>query len=154
MGKGSHRLLPLRREVRVRATATAAFDAFTAQIGAWWPRVMSAHGGKLSFVDGQLEEHGDDDHHVWGEVITWDRPRSLRMTWRHPSHGEDQRTDVTISFVTDGPTTIVRLVQTGWDRIPDPVAAARLYGGDRGWREVLDCFATRAGGLASGRSDG
>ncbi len=136
----STHLAPVRREVRVQATPEVAFDWFTLHVGLWWPRVYSAIGGSLGFVSGQLEEQTDEDSYVWGEVITWDRPRGFRMAWREPKHGADQRTNVDLRFLGDGKATIVRLVQSGWDRVPDPAGAAKRAGGDRGWREVLAAY--------------
>jgi hypothetical protein len=143
-------LPPLRREARVPTTPPLAFDWFTVRIGSWWPRILTAFGGTLSFVESQLEEHSADEVYVWGEVITWNPSRSLRMAWRQPTHEEEQRTNVDVSFVPDGPSgTIIRIVQSGWNRIPDPASSSRLYGGDRGWREVLTAYSTAvAAGLA------
>ena len=145
-----HQLPPLRREARVPVTPAVAFDWFTGRIGNWWPRIRTAFGGTLGFVDGQLEEHGADEVHVWGEVITWNPTQGLRMAWRQPAHDEEQRTNVDVMFVPDGASgSIARIVQSGWNRIPDPASASRLYGGDRGWREVLTAYTTAvAGGLA------
>ncbi|MBA3463695.1 MAG: SRPBCC domain-containing protein [Deltaproteobacteria bacterium] len=150
-----YHLPPLRREARVATTPVVAFEWFTTRIGTWWPRVLTAFGGSLGFVEGQLEEHSADEVHVWGEVITWNAPHSLRMAWRQPAHDEEQRTNVDVMFVPDGPSgAIVRIVQSGWNRIPDPASSSRLYGGDRGWREVLTAYTTAvAGGLAIQRPD-
>jgi uncharacterized protein YndB with AHSA1/START domain len=149
------RLGPVRREASVAASRTRAFAAFTDQIGAWWPRTSSAFGGALAFSDGQLAEQGEGEGHIWGEVITWNPPAALAMTWCHPTHADDQRTQVDIRFVADGAhASIVRLVHSGWDRVPGAAGLVKLYGGDRGWRAVLAAFATAvAGGLARGRPD-
>ncbi|CAN5902811.1 hypothetical protein BH11MYX3_BH11MYX3_15910 [soil metagenome] len=125
-------LAPVRREVRVRVPVAVAFDAFTHQIGTWWP--LSAGGGPAVFAEGRLVQ----GEQVWAEVITWDRPRAMRLAWRHDG---DQRTNVDLRFVMDGEAaTIVRVVHDGWERVTQPAAAAKHYGGDRGWREVLQCF--------------
>ncbi len=129
-------LAPVRREVRVRASPAVVFDAFTR--GAWWP------GGSAEFVDGRLEQGAQ----VLGEVISWDRPRALRMAWRHEG---DQRTNVDLRFVMDGDATIVRIVHDGWERVTQPAAAVKHYGGDRGWREVLAAFEASVVGLPGHR---
>jgi Activator of Hsp90 ATPase homolog 1-like protein len=133
-------LPPIRREVRVSATQTVAFDFFTLHVGLWWPRGSKHVEGTLGFVDGQLEEHGAEDVYVWGEIITWDAPRGFRMAWREPQHSEEQRTNVDVAFLWDGRETTVRVVQSGGDRVPDPASAAKRAGSDRGWRAVLDAF--------------
>lgn len=43
--------------------------------------------------------------------------------------------------MTDGAGTIVRLVHDGGERVTQPAVAVKLYGGDRGWRELLRCYA-------------
>jgi len=133
-------LAPVRREVRVPTTQAVAFDWFTLHVGRWWPRHATAFGGSFAFVDGRLEEQSDDDTHVWGEVITWDRPRGFRMAWREPRDATEQRTNVDLAFLSDGAATIVRLVHSGWDRVPDPAGAAKRAGGERGWREILAAY--------------
>jgi hypothetical protein len=133
-------LAPIRREVRVPAPQATAFDWFTLRVAEWWPRVGLAIGGSLTFIDGQLEEHTDDDVYVWAEVITWDRPRGLQMAWREPRHSADQRTHVELRFVPDQARTIVRLIHSGWERVPDPAESVKRAGGDRGWREVLGAY--------------
>jgi len=131
---------PIRREVRVSATQQVAFDFFTLHVGLWWPRIATHVSGTLGFVEGQLEEHGADDVYVWGEIITWNAPTGFRMAWREPQHSEEQRTNVDVAFSWDGRETTVRIVQSGWDRVPDAAAAATRAGGDRGWRTILGAF--------------
>ena len=133
---------PIRREVRVKIPPADAFDHFTRQIGTWWPRTFSAVSGTLAFLENQLVEDSDEDSHVWADIITWDRPKLLVMAWRDPTHKGDQRTHVEISFVREPAGTIVRLAQSGWERVPDPAASIKRYGGERGWREVLDSYET------------
>lgn len=133
-------LAPVRREVTVSATQTVAFDFFTLHVGLWWPRTATTIEGTLGFVDGQLEEHSAEDVYVWGEIITWDHPRGFRMAWREPNHTEEQRTNVDVAFLADGRGTTVRIVHSGWDRVPDPAAAATRAGGERGWRSILAAF--------------
>ena len=133
---------PIHREVRVKVTPSEAFDLFTGTIGAWWPRTFSAVSGTLAFLDSQLVEDSDEDSYVWGEVITWNRPKLLVMAWRDPTDKDDQRTNVEIAFVQAPTGTIVRVAQSGWERVANPAAAIKRYGGDRGWREVLDCYET------------
>lgn len=79
---------PVRREVVVPVGAERAFELFTDQIGAWWPigerySVFGA-GATVSFRDGALIEVAPDGREaVWGEVLDWQPPNRLRITW-HP----------------------------------------------------------------------
>jgi uncharacterized protein YciI len=133
---------PVRREVRVAASADTAFRLFTRDIGAWWPiERHSVFGGTVAFEGDRLVERSfDAEGHptdtVWAEVTEWRPPHSLRLDW-HP--GTDTATDVRVTFTEDGSHTIVSLVHQGWERLEAPEAAAEDYG--NGWPGVLALFA-------------
>lgn len=69
-------------------SAERAFAALTAEIGAWWPLARHMCSGEptagLRFTNGELvETPGDGSRQVWGEVLRWEPPHGLAMTW-HP----------------------------------------------------------------------
>lgn len=132
---------PVRREVVVAARPERAFEVFTDQIGTWWP--LATHSvfgvaGHVAFEGGRLLERLGDEVSEWGEVLDWDPPSLLRLTWR-PGNPVEQATEVTVRFHAEGDGTRVELVHTGWERHAHGVAAAENYG--EGWPLVLGAFA-------------
>jgi uncharacterized protein YndB with AHSA1/START domain len=138
-------LTPVRRQIVVPTGPAVAFDAFTADIAAWWPLDgFSVFGAKntVAFVDGELVETSPDGRSVWGSVLEWAPPRRLRITW-HPGTDPGRATEVAVRFdeIGDGSRTLVTLEHTGWERLADPFGTRGEYAG--GWRTVLGRFGER-----------
>lgn len=133
---------PVRREVLVRGGPEDAFTRFTDDIGRWWPLAShsaSGVGGTVAFTGGLLVETGPDGvESVWGEVLDWEPPHRLRLTW-HPGQPDGPVTEVEVRFEVAGEGTRVVLVHRGWEALPDPEAARESY--DSGWPTVLAAFA-------------
>ena len=95
-------LPPLRRQIIVPADPGTAFTVFTDKIGAWWPVAShSVYGAQstTAFRDGLLVETGPGgEEAVWGEVLDWQPPGLLRMTW-HPGYGAERAGEVEVTFV-------------------------------------------------------
>lgn len=139
-------IAPLRREVVVAAAPERAFEVFTSQIQQWWPLATHSVFGvraRVAFEEGSLVERLGDEVSEWGEVLEWDPPRMLRLTWR-PGHPVEEATEVTVRFHPAGEGTRVELVHTGWERHAHGAAAAENYG--EGWPLVLGAFAERVTG--------
>jgi uncharacterized protein YndB with AHSA1/START domain len=78
----------LRRQLVVPVGADVAFDAFTDEIGLWWPvgdgHSVFGEGAAVVWRDGRLVETAPDGREpVWGTVLHWEPPHRLRLTW-HP----------------------------------------------------------------------
>jgi uncharacterized protein YndB with AHSA1/START domain/uncharacterized protein YciI len=129
---------PVRREVLVDAGPEAAFEVFTARIGAWWP--VAGHsvygaGTAVSFAGGRLlEQSAAGQEAVWGTVTCWEPPHSLAFTW-HPGTTPEQASHVTVTFAAAGDQTLVTLEHSGWESFAEPAAARADY--DHGWPQVL-----------------
>ena len=153
------RIPPVRRQIVVPVAPAVAFDAWTTEIGLWWPtgtrHSVFGDGSAVKFVDGELVEEGAEGRAVWGSVLAWEPPELLRMTW-HPGRPEGEHTDLSVRFtaVGDGAGTLVTLEHSGWERFPDPVGYRDDYRG--GWLFVTGEYerhvtATAVGGpLADG----
>jgi uncharacterized protein YndB with AHSA1/START domain/uncharacterized protein YciI len=136
-------LPPLRRQVVVPAGAKVAFDVFTERIGEWWPvHRHSVYGAAATaaFRDGRLLETGPDGAEaVWGEVLDWDPPRRLRLTW-HPGYDVARASEVEVSFApVSEALTLVTIEHRDWERFADPAAARDEY--RNGWPAVLGGYA-------------
>lgn len=146
--------------LRIAAPPSRVFEAFTAEIGAWWrPNALFQTGrhpdGKLSIepgLDGRLlETHADGDVDEIGRIRAWEPPVRLVLTWRPTSFAADQETEVHVRFEpVDGATRVV-VEHFGWDGIPQEHAARhgfplvtfqqRLA---EWWRDLLDALGERS----------
>jgi uncharacterized protein YciI/uncharacterized protein YndB with AHSA1/START domain len=128
-------LLPIRRQIVVPGTPTAAFKVFTADIGSWWPIAeLRGHDtcAALSFLGGRLAERGPAAAEaVWGTVLEWDPPERLRMTWHPEEAGE-----IEVQFVElTGDQTLLTVEQHRGHSL-----GARTKQESR-WSLALDAFA-------------
>lgn len=127
MTDGSRVLVAL----RVPAAPERAFAAFTDEIGTWWrPNGLfqfTDRTGTLAFEpgpDGRLVETYDDGtSFTIGEVLAWDPPGRLVLTWRQDTFAPDQSTELHVTFTDVGAETRVVVEHYGWDRIPAEHAA-------------------------------
>ncbi len=134
---------PIEKSLVVRCDPARAFQAFTAEIGQWWPlQMFSVAQGKARTAriepkaGGRIYETADDGStHDWGRVLSWSPPSGFAMTW-HPGRAADLHTVVELSFAAENGATRVRLVHRGWEALGQDGAASREnYNG--GWDMVL-----------------
>ena len=141
---GGEAFAAVERSVEVPTDPATAFTLFTDRIADWWPMVThSVHGegGTVGFEDDRLVEHHGERTECWGEVLHWDPPEGFAVTW-HPGRGEDEATEVAVSFTEEEPgRTQVRLVHTGWERRDE--ATRESY--ETGWAAVLARYVEAAG---------
>jgi len=142
-------LPPIVRSVSVPWDQAAAFERFTARFGEWWPSHTHSIGEKriarVVFemrIDGRIfEKHKDDRRFQWGQITSWDPPRSVGFTW-HPSRDPSTAQDVTVEFLAQGAGTEVRLTSSGWERWGKGAKGAqRMY--SAGWNYMLHVWAGR-----------
>lgn len=133
---------PVVKTVTVRCTPATAFRVFTADIGRWFPlsmySVKPAVDCRLEpYVGGQLYEIASDGQvTLWGNVLEWDPPHRLVLSWQaRVSEEEAQRIDVSFRAVPDGAE--VRLVHAGWEKLKVDAAQWR-ENYDGGWVEVFE----------------
>lgn len=137
---------PVLRSITVPVSPAEAFVAFTDRIGAWWP--LPTHGvhgdraGGLAFEEGRLVERAvDGTAAVWGEVLVWDAPHRIVVTW-HPGREVGESSEVEVRFVLDGDATRVEVEHRGWETFgEDALRRRRGYAGPSAWGAVLDHFA-------------
>jgi uncharacterized protein YndB with AHSA1/START domain len=113
--------------LRVKASPARAFEAFTAEIGAWWRpnpmfRFTPRDPGVLSFEPGEggrlIETLPNGKVFEIGKVRAWDPPNRLTFGWRQATFAPDQATQVEIRFEAVGDETRVTVEHTGWDSVP------------------------------------
>ena len=146
---------PVLRSAHVARPVDETFEVFTRRIGAWWPLpthgVFGADAGAVAFEDGLLVERAVDGRtSVWGEVLAWEPPHRLVLTW-HPGGDPDDASEVEVRFTaSEGGGTRVELEHRGWERFGESAVLRRhAYVGPGAWGLVLDHFAD----LADARPD-
>ena len=128
---------PVLRSAYVARDIEEAFDVFTRLIGSWWP--LRTHGvfgdgsGAVSFEDGRLVERAVDGRlSIWGEVLVWEPPWRIVLTW-HPGRESTDASEVEVRFASDGGGTRVELEHRGWDSS----AREKWRDYEGGWGTVL-----------------
>jgi hypothetical protein len=142
--------LVVRHEVVVGTEPASAFAVFTDRMSEWWPLdalPVRSEGGRLAFeASGSepeaaptvlVERHAGRPEAVWADVVEWDPPRRLRLTW-HPGADGEEATDLTVAFGAEGNATRVALEQTGWEVGPDPEEQVATY--EAAWPQILGSF--------------
>lgn len=145
---------PVRQSTIVRSDVDHTFEAFVRLIGAWWPiERLSAGRARVrdvtveQRVGGRVYETWEDGTTVdWGEVVAWEPPGRLTMSWLNTP----APTEVELAFIALGPgLTRVALEHRGWEHLTDEQLSEDCAepGGyhsgaySRGWGLVLDRFA-------------
>ncbi|GAA4402739.1 SRPBCC domain-containing protein [Tsukamurella soli] len=122
--------------LRVPATPTRAFAAFTEGIAQWWQpnglfQFAIGRTGTLVFEPGPtgrlVETYPGGDLVEIGRVRVWDPPRRLVLGWRQAGFAPDEQTELRVTFddVSTGaaPCTRVTVEHIGWDTIAASGAA-------------------------------
>jgi hypothetical protein len=134
---------PIEKSILVRCDPTRAFQAFTAEIGQWWPLQkfsVTQAKARTAVIEpragGRIYETAEDGStHDWGRVLSWSPPGAFSMTW-HPGRAADPHTIVELSFAAEGGGTRVRMVHLGWEALgKDGLRMRENYNG--GWDIVL-----------------
>lgn len=97
----------------------------------WWPGTTL--DGRLG---GRFEERWTDDGGTAvvtsGEVLGWDPPRRVRLSWRDDNWPAEASTEVTVELsATSASATVVRVGHTGWASHPDGATLVPMH--EQGW---------------------
>jgi activator of Hsp90 ATPase-like protein len=149
------RIPAVHRTIVVNVAQERAFQVFTAQMGTWWP--APHHIGATPFetvviepkVGGRwFERDATGAECEWGNVLTWDPPRRVALSWHLNGEWQwvadpAQASEVEIRFIAESPTsTRVELEHRGFER--HGPTAERLREGvehPEGWTMTLERFA-------------
>jgi len=150
--------VPVRKTVRVRASAEKAFRVFTECCDAWWPRTH--HIGKSPMKKILIEtrrggrcytEQADGSECDWGTVLIWEPPRRFVMAWQvtHDWGYEpdvEAASEVEVCFTPEGDDiTRVDLEHRYFQRHGTGGATMRTaVDSPEGWSGLLRLFAERA----------
>ncbi len=151
-------LQKVRREVTVPAPPERAFAVFTERFDSWWPR--SHHIGKPEMAEAIIEpraggrwyERGVDGSECdWGEVLAYDPPHRLMLSWHldgewaydpDPSHASE----IEVAFTPADEGTRVELTHRRFERHGATADALREgVGGEGGWSGLLKLYSEALG---------
>jgi len=147
----------VRREITVNASPERAFAFFTERFDAWWPR--SHHIGEADMLQAVIEprrggrwyERGADGSECdWGEVLAWDPPHRLLLSWQLDgefAYDPDtaRATEVEVTFTPAGGGTRVELDHRGFERAAMGDALRRGVSAEGGWGGLLGLYAEALG---------
>jgi uncharacterized protein YndB with AHSA1/START domain len=151
--------------LRIKASPLRVFEAFTADIGAWWkpnalfsftprsPGVLAFEATGEGAGQGRrlVERLPSGKVFEIGPVLVWDPGERLVFGWRQASFAPDMDTEVEVRFERVGDETRVTVEHRGWDTVPiEHVARHRfpdavfLQRHAEWWRALLTSLASRA----------
>ena len=152
-------LEPVRRSIRVWASAERAFQVFTRDMDSWWPRTHHIGNSPMKrvVVEGRpggsvYTEQEDGTVCPWGTVLTWEPPQRFVLAWQANPEWQLETdlakcSEVAVQFTpVDNGTTLVELEHRGFERHGGAYAKMREMvntdGG--GWGGLLVLFASKA----------
>ena len=144
----------VRREITVNAPPERAFEVFAARIDTWWPRDYSVGASELRRVviepheGGRFYEEGvDGAETVWGEVLAYDPPSRLLLTWRLNGQWEvdSGASEIEVTFTPVAEGTKVSLAHGHLDRLAYADTLREQIGGDGGWSSLLARYSEALG---------
>jgi uncharacterized protein YndB with AHSA1/START domain len=129
----------IRHEVFVRCPGPHAFEVFTERVDQWWPRSHRRLGSSRiqlgQGVGGRLEEHGEGRVLLLGEVLVWEPPVRVELSWALGAPS-DAPTRVTVRFAEVPFGTRVRVEHVEGARpLPDWTVTSKIF--DTAWQHVL-----------------
>src|SRR5262245_64522040 len=144
----------LRKVVSVKVPPAVAWRMFTEKIGTWWP--LATHKiGTAKAVDAVIEPHvggrwyerGDDGSTCdWGQVLSWEPPSRLVLSWDISADWQPDptlKTEIEVRFIPDGENmTRVELEHRRLDRYgARRDEMRRIFDVEGDWGRLLAMFA-------------
>jgi uncharacterized protein YndB with AHSA1/START domain len=144
----------VRKVMSVQASPAVAWRVFTEKMGLWWP-LAHYKIGKCDAVDALIEprvggrwyERGKDGSTCdWGEVLVWEPPSRLVLSWDITAdwqYDPSLKTEVEVRFIADGETrTRVELQHRRLDRYgARRDEMRRIFDTEGDWGRLLESFA-------------
>jgi uncharacterized protein YndB with AHSA1/START domain len=144
-------IAPVRKTIRVNASAARAFEVFTSGLDRWWPR---DHGiGKTPMkaavmetrLGGRWYELAEDGSQATvGKIVVWEPPQRFVMTWDINSQWKPDTTvgsEVEVRFIAEGANaTRVELEHRKFEQMGAEPGAKMRKDVDGGWPGMLERF--------------
>jgi uncharacterized protein YndB with AHSA1/START domain len=144
---------PVRTTVVVTVPCERAFEVFTRQMNAWWPRDKKIGAGEMAQAVLEAREGGrwferdrDGRECQWGHVLHYEPPYRLVLAWQINARWQydpDLVTEVDVRFIAEGPTrTRVELEHRDLQRFGDQADGVRAAFDSRGgWPGMVAAYA-------------
>jgi len=145
------KIAPVRKSIRVNASAAHAFDVFTSGLGRWWPRDKGI--GKMPMKTAVMETHlggrwyelaEDGTQTKVGKIIVWEPPTRFVVTWDINSQWKPDETissEVEVKFTPEGPNaTRVELEHRKFEQMGAEPGETMRRSVDSGWPGMLERF--------------
>lgn len=144
---------PVRKSIIVNAPQSRAFEVFTARFDRWWPKThhIAAVEMKDAIIEprqgGRWYERGiDGSECLWGEVLVWEPPSKVVLSWRLNSKfavDEGIESEVEVRFIAEG-ANVTRLELEHRITSSDAEAIRASVDSPQGWGGLLVLFAEEA----------
>jgi len=147
-------IAPIRKSLLVNVSIERAFEVFTGEFDAWWPRShhLGSAPAKRTVMEprlgGRIYSEGEDGSSVqWAQILVWEPPTRFVMAWqispawkREPDPVKCSEVEVMFTAETDG-QTLVELEHRHFERHGEGGEVIRTQvGGDGGWGSLLKLF--------------
>jgi uncharacterized protein YndB with AHSA1/START domain len=145
------KIAPVRKSIRVNASAAHAFDVFTSGLGRWWPRDKGI--GKMPMKTAVMETHlggrwyelaEDGTQTKVGKIIVWEPPTRFVVTWDINSQWKPDETissEVEVKFIPEGANaTRVELEHRKFEQMGAEPGETMRTSVDGGWPGMLERF--------------
>lgn len=149
------KITPVRKSIRVNASAAHAFDVFTSGLGRWWPRDKGI--GKTPMKTAVMETHlggrwyelaEDGTQTKVGKIIVWEPPTRFVVTWDINSQWKPDETissEVEVKFIPEGANaTRVELEHRKFEQMGAEPGETMRKSVDGGWPGMLERFKSEA----------
>jgi uncharacterized protein YndB with AHSA1/START domain len=151
-------LEPVRKSIRVRASAERAFRVFAMEMDSWWPKTHHIGNSPMTgiVVEGRpggaiYTDQEDGTQCPWGTVLAWEPPHRFVLAWQvnpdwryEPDLKRCSEVEVRFTPVDDG-TTLVELEHRNIERHGGDCATMReKVGAEGGWGGLLALFGAKA----------
>ena len=144
-------IAPVRKTIRVNASAARAFEVFTAGLGRWWPidhgvgKTPRKSVGMETRLGGHWYELAEDGTRTdVGRIVAWEPPQRFVMTWDINSQWKPDATigsEVEVRFIAEGATaTRVELEHRKFEQMGAEGGAKMRKDVDGGWPGLLELF--------------
>ena len=148
---------PVRKSIRVRASAERAFRVFAAEMDSWWPKTHHIGSSPMKgiVVEGRpggaiYTDQEDGTQCPWGTVLAWEPPHRFVMAWQvNPDWRYEPElarcSEVEVRFTVDDGTTLVELEHRDLQRHGgDYVTMREKVNAEGGWGGLLALFGAKA----------